>query len=285
MINSQSCNAGVASLLFPLATAIFVAAQSLPQLPPSDLIRAVVHTELASSGPDIQWKYVLEKQVDGKQETREVVETKSGSLDRLLAIAGKPLTDSQQYDELQRLLRLSHDPEAQRKLEHVRKKDADESVALLKMIPDAFLFEDSGERAGPGGDWVKLKFKPNPSFQPQTREGKVMHALAGNVWVDAKEQRLVSIDGQLLDDVKFAGGLLGHLEKGGRFSVKRSEIAHDQWELTEMDINMHGKALLFKNISVHQKELHHDFERVPDDLTIAGAAAMLTNKSLVAEKR
>ena len=111
-----------------------------------------------------------------------------------------------------------------------------------------------------------------------------MHQLAGDLWVDSKQQRLAAIEGQLLNEVKFGGGLFGHLEKGGRFKVKRTEIAPGQWELTEMEIGMRGKALLFKTISVQQKELHRDFERVPDDLTMADAAALLMNKSLVAAR-
>jgi hypothetical protein len=153
------------------------------------------------------------------------------------------------------------------------------------MIPQTFIFEYAGEHAGPKGELVKLTFKPNPNFQPPTREGKVMHELAGTLWVDIKQQRLAAIDGQLLNEVKFAGGLLGHLEKGGRFNVKRTEIAPGQWEMTDMEVNMRGKALLFKTISVRQKERHHDFERIPDDMTMADAAAMLMNKSLLAEKR
>jgi hypothetical protein len=268
-----------------MTAASFAAAQSAPPLSPADLIKAVIHTELGSNAPDAEWKYVLEKEVDGKKETRQVVETRSGSLDRLLAINGKPLSDSQQHDELQRLLQLSHSPEQQRKLAAARKKDADQTAAFLKMIPDAFVFQDSGERAGPNGDFVKLKFQPNPNYRPTTREGKVMHELAGEVWVDTKEQRLVAIDGQLLNEVKFGGGFFGHLEKGGRFSVKRVELAHGEWELTQLNVNMHGRALLFKTISVQQKELHHDFQRVPGGLTMTDAAALLMNKSLVAERR
>jgi len=286
VINPKSRTALAFVFLFRLAISTSTQAQSASQLLPSDLIKAVIHAELASSASaDIQWKYLLEKEIDGRHETRQVIETRSGSLDRLLAIAGKPLTNPQQHDELQRLLRVSHSPEEQRKLADIRKKDADQCAAFLKMIPEAFIFEYSGEHAGPNGDFVKLTFKPNPNFRPPTREGKVMHELAGDLWVDSRQQRLVAIEGQLLTEVKFAGGLLGHLEKGGRFNVKRTEIAPGQWELTEMEVNMHGKALLFKTISVQQKEQHRDFERVPDDITMADAAAMLMNKSLVAEKR
>jgi len=233
--------------------------QSNAQLSPADLVKAVIRSELNTSDvTEIRWKYLLVKDVDGKEETREVVETKTGSLDRLIAIAGRPLSDGQQRDETERILRLSHDPEEQRKLEQTRRKDAEQCNAFLQMVPDAFLFEYAGE----SGDRIKLTFQPNPTFRPPSREGKVLHEMAGEIWVDAKQQRLVSIRGQLVNEVKFAGGLLGHLEKGGQFTVKRTEIAPAHWEVTEMAVNMRGKALLFKTISVQQKELHRNFERV-----------------------
>jgi hypothetical protein len=257
-------------------------AQSNAQISPADLIKAVIRSELnPSDGSEVRWKYLQVKEVDGKQETRQVVETKSGSLDRLITIAGRPLSSGQQRDETERILRLSHNPEEQHKLEQARKKDAEQCDAFFKMVPEAFLFEFAGQ----SGNVVKLVFKPNPTFQPASREGKVLHEMAGEVWVDAKQQRLVSINGHLVNEVKFAGGLLGHLEKGGQFAVKRSEVAPDHWEVTEMAVNMHGKALLFKTISVQQKELRRNFERVPDDLTIADAAAILLQQSLIGANR
>jgi hypothetical protein len=256
--------------------------QSEAQVPAADLVKTVIRTELnAPVATEIRWKYLLDKEVDGKQETRQVVETKSGSLDRLIAIAGKPLSDAQQRDEVQRIQRFSHHPDEQRKLEQTRRKDAEQCNAFLRMIPDAFLFEYSGD----SGSLVKIAFKPNPRFNPPSREAKVLHEMAGEIWVDAQQHRLVSIRGQLMNEVKFAGGLLGHLEKGGQFTVKRTEIGSGDWELTDMAINMQGKILLFKTISVQQKELHRNFERVPDDLNLPDAAGLLLKQSLVADKR
>ena len=255
--------------------------QSNTQLSPADLVKAVIRSELNTSDvTEIRWKYLLVKEVDGRQETREVVETKSGSLDRLIAIAGRPLSAGQQHDETERILRLSHNAEEQRKLEQTRQKDAKQCNAFLQMVPDAFVFDYAGE----SGDLTKVTFQPTPAFRPPSREGKVLHEMAGEIWLDAKNQRLVSIRGQLVNEVKFAGGLLGHLEKGGEFTVKRTEIAPGHWEVTEMAVNMRGKALLFKTISVQQKELHRNFERVAADLTMSDAAALLLKESLIATK-
>lgn len=252
------------------------------QLSPTDLVKAVIRSEVQpQDASEIRWKYLLNKAVDGKQEIREVIETKSGSLDRLLATAGKPLTDAQQRDESERILRLSHSPEAQHKLEQTHRKDVAQCNAFLQMIPDAFLFEYAGESGG----LTKLIFKPNPHFQPSSREGKVLHEMAGDIWIDPKQQRLVSINGQLTNEVRFGGGLLGHLETGGEFTLKRTEVAPGHWEVSEIVVNMRGKALLFKTISVQQKEVHSDFQPVPDDLSLSNAAGLLLQQDVIAAKR
>jgi hypothetical protein len=272
----------VGVILVVVSTLGSAESQIKSRLSPADLVKAVIRRELQLPPvSEIRWKYLLDKEVDGKQEIREVVETKSGSLDRLLATAGRPLTDAQQRDETQRILRLFHSPEAQRRLEQTHRKDVVQCNAFLQMIPDAFLFEYAAESGG----LAKLIFKPNPHFEPSSREGKVLHEMAGEIWVDPKQQRLVSINGQLTNEVKFGGGFLGHLEKGGEFRLKRTEIAPGHWEVVEIVVNMRGKALLFKTISVQQREVHHNFQPVPDDLSLSDAAGLLLQQTLVAAKR
>jgi len=146
------------------------------------------------------------------------------------------------------------------------------------MIPDALLFS----YAGRDGDLIKLTYRPNPNFQPPSREARVFHAMAGEMWVHESQHRLVRITGQLVDDVKFAGRLLGHLEKGGHFAVEQSELAPGQWNLTLMEIEMKGKALFFKNIAVHQKESRKEFRAVPANLTLPDGAKLLRNEVVVA---
>jgi hypothetical protein len=129
----------------------FATAQAQPnaQLSPADLVKAVIHNELNSSDiTDIRWKYLLVKEADGKQETREVVETKSGSLDYLIAIAGRPLSTGQQRDENERILRLSHSPEEQRKLEQTRKKDAEQCDAFSRWYLRRFSLNTLGRATG-----------------------------------------------------------------------------------------------------------------------------------------
>lgn len=248
---------------------------------PTDLVKEVIYNELhPADAANVRWKYQLAKEADGKNETRSVVETSSGTIDRLLTSAGKPLTDAQDKSEAERILRLSRDPEQQRKADESRRKDAEQCNTILNMIPAAFIFSYAGQTQNA----VKLTFRPNPAFRPPSREGKVLQQMAGEMLVDINQKRLISIDGQLIHDVKFGGGLLGHLEKGGRFAVRRTQLARGDWEMTELNVNMQGKALLFKNINVQQKEVHSNFERLPDDLSLAEGANLLLRQSVIASK-
>lgn len=139
------------------------------------------------------------------------------------------------------------------------------------MLPHAFIFNYAGRQ----GDRVRLDFKPNPNFRAHTHEAEVFHAMEGSLWVDPKQNRLAEISGRLMHEVKFADGLLGHLDSGGTFVVKQEPVASGYWELTVLNVHMKGKALFFKTISVRQDYSRSDFHQVSDDLTLAQAADAL----------
>jgi len=79
--------------------------------------------------------------------------------------------------------------------------------------------------------------------------------------------------------VKFAEGLLGHLDPGGNFHVKQAEVAPGFWELTILKVNMKGKALFFKTIDVRQKMSRSAFRKVADNTSPQQAAAILKQGS------
>jgi hypothetical protein len=109
--------------------------------------------------------------------------------------------------------------------------------------------------------------------------------MEGEMWVHETQRRLVSIRGQLIANVNFAAGLLGHLEKGGHFKVEQRELLPGHWDLTFMEVDMKGKALFFKTIAVKEKEYRSDFRTVPDGLTLVEAADMLIKQVIVAANR
>lgn len=243
------------------------------QVSANQLVQRVIAHELQAEDQDhSHWMFRLqETQPATGTRTEEIIETSQGWVRRLLAINGRPLTPQERAKDNQRIQKLLSDPDEQRKDWQAIRNDVSQAQDLMKMLPDAFLYT----KAGRSGDLVKLTFRPNPKFHPNSRKAAVFHDMVGSLWLNVRKQRLVEINGHLNQEVKFAAGLLGHLDKGGTFEVKQTEFAPGYWDVTYMDVQMNGKALFFKTIAVHEKDIRSDYQRVPDHLTLAQAANLL----------
>ena len=238
----------------------------------NELVRQIVQNELQAQKNDhSHWMLRLETRKSGTTEVREVVETKDGDLDWLISVNGEPLPEDQRRERERGLQRLIHDPAELKKSKVETDEDQARSQRLLKMLPDALIFEYGEQR----GDSIELKFTPNSHFRPPSREAAVVQAMEGVLWVNLKQKRLMEISGRLTRPVKFGGGLLGHLDRGGHFYVKQEEIQAGYWELTVLNIDMKGKALLFRTIGVQEEMKRSMFRRIRDDLTAAQGANLL----------
>jgi len=268
--------------LFIVSLAGVAVSQSLSsgqQASPNDLVRATIANELRTQpASESRWMYRVERKEAGKTTEREVIQTDHGSIERLVSVDGHPLSANQELEETTRIQSLIKNVSEQRRVEQTRKKETQQCEELFKLIPGAFIFTYAGTER----NLVKLNYQPNPAFQPPTREARVFHELTGEMWIDATQRRLVRLRGQLRADVKFAGGLLGYLQKGGHFDVEQQELSSGRWELTSLDVDMQGKALLFKTIAIQQKERRTNFRTVPASLSLADAAEMLTKQVILA---
>ena len=241
-----------------------------------ELLRRVVNSELKAQANDhAQWMYEIKAGVSGKEQVKVAVQTREGYLDRLRFVNGQPITPEQEKREDQRIAALLKRPDEQKKQQRAQEQDARKTERLLKLLPDAVIARHGMRQ----GELVEILFDPNPNFHPSSHEAAVFHSMEGRIWVNTRENRLVEIEGHLTRGVKFGGGLLGHLDKGGEFHVKQSEVAPGYWEITLLHVNMHGKALFFKTIAVQENEIRTNFQRVPDSLTLSEGAEQLQKQS------
>jgi hypothetical protein len=254
---------------------------SSSQVSANDLARRVISNELKFQDDHTNWMYRLEKEQYGKKQVEEIIETKEGSLSRLLSINDQPLTAKQQAEEDQRVQELMTSRNAKRQLQRALDAETLQGRRLFTMLPDAFVFN----YAGGDGDLVKLSFRPNPNFHPPSLEARVFHDMEGEMWVDCNQERLAAFNGHLTEDVKFGFGLLGHLDKGGHFEVRQAEVVPGHWDMTTMNLEMTGKALLFKSIGVQKRENRQDFHQISDDLTLTQAADILNRHTILADNR
>src|SRR6202795_195457 len=262
-----SCLIAAASLVF-CVPAYVQNTSSDAGLSAGELLRRVVNSELKAQANDhTHWMYEVKAGVSGKEQVKVAVQTREGYLDRLRFVNGQPITPEQEKQEDQRIARLVKNPAERKKQQRAQEQDAQKTERLFKMLPDA-VTAHYGKRQG---ELVEILFKPNPHFHPPSHEAAVFHAMAGGISINTRENRLVEIEGHLTSAVKFGGGLLGHLDKGGEFHVKQSEVTPGLWEITLLHVNMRGKALFFKTIAVQENEVRTNFQRVPDNLTLSEA--------------
>ena len=257
-----------------------------PSAAAQQLVARVVQNELTAGKNDrTRWYYQSREETPGQQELKEVVETSKGNLDLLLEKDGQPVSKQELQQEQQKLRQMAQDPNALAGRQKASRSDDEKAERLMQMLPQAFLYTDEGATSE-GNE--KLSFKPNPNFDPPTREAKVFHSMVGEMVVDPKEDRLVSLSGTLNRDVTFGWGIFGRLRKGGTFAVRRVEVAPRMWKTWLTEVHISGHALFFKTISEQQHEVHSGFRQVPSNITPTQAAQMLVERAdpvSLAEKR
>ena len=198
------------------------------------------------------------------------IETPQGDLSREMQIDDRPLTPEQREKDNAYIRSIVTNPAALEKQRKDQAHDNDQAEQMLGLLPDAFIWNVTGEQ----GPLVTLSFKPDPAYTPHSMEDRVFAAMAGEVVVNREENRIYTIRGTLTGDVKFGFGIFGRLHKGGTFEVERREVVPGHWQMIETHVHLNGKALFFKTIGDQEDEKRGDFKLSPAK-TIAQASQLL----------
>jgi hypothetical protein len=245
-----------------------------------ELVRATVANEVAANN-DSSMKHMFraDKQTAQGSQTRLYVETREAIAGMTIAYNNKRLTPQDMAGEENRLTGLAGNAEQLKRKHSQEQENADRTLRIVKALPDAFLYQYDGQEPADGGEsdvpWVRLRFRPNPAYQPPTHAEQVLVGMQGFLVIDPVARRIAKIDGTLFKEVEFGWGLLGHLDKGGHFLVEQRDVGNDCWEVSHMSLNFAGKILMFKTISIKSDEVFSDFQRVPNDTTFAQGVQML----------
>lgn len=260
------------------------------QLPPVELVRQAVNNEVGSnnsSGRHFMFKDT--KKTAHLNQVKLMVETRDATAGMLIANDGRPLSPQERSQEEARLANYLQNPQELTKKRKQEKEDADHTMRILKALPDAFLYQTDGTEPGtavvghPGDELVRLKFRPNPNYDPPTRTEQVLTGMQGYLLIDATEKRLAEINATLVKEVGFGWGILGHLDRGGRFLVEQADVGGHNWEITHMELSFTGKILLLKKLSIQSTDTFTDFRPVPSDLTFAQGVELLKKQASQAD--
>ena len=270
----------VAIAALALVSRVFAFSADQSSESPIELVRRTVQGEIAT-GNGAKAMFTDHKVTPQGSQTKLVVETREGTAGMVVATDNKPLSREQRQAEEARLEGLVNNPEGLKRKQRSEKEDTEHVTRIMRALPDAFLYEPDGSAVGnqeigkPGDQLVRLKFRPNPKYNPPSHVEQVLTAMQGYVLIDANQHRIAKMDGTLTKEVSFGWGILGHLDRGGHFLVEQAEVVPGDWEVTHMSLSFTGKELLFKSISVKSDEVFSNFRPVPSNLTFAQGVDLL----------
>jgi hypothetical protein len=255
-----------------------------PEMPAADLVRSTVANEVAAAN-STKTKHMFRsrRETPRGSQARLYVETNQALAALTIASNDRALTPEEQQKEIGHLAWLTDNPDQLRKKGAREKEDEERSLRIVKALPDAFLYEYAGKgnsepsTGKPGDELVRLTFKPNPGYVPPSRVEEVLAGMQGDLLIDVDAHRLTRIDGTLFREVTFGWGIIGHLNKGGHFLVRQADLGlgDGAWGITEISLDITGKILLFKGLSMVSDEKLSDFRSVPSDLTFSQAVNLL----------
>jgi hypothetical protein len=265
-----------------------LAAADQPPVRPEELVRRAVNSELKANQDGPKHMFRDRKEAPSGSQTRLIVETRDAMAGLVIAINDKPLTFDERQAEISRVSRFLNNPDELRRRQLHEKDEADYVNRIMRALPVAFLYEYEGTESGTqnvgkaGDPLVRLKFRPNPRYDPPSHVEQVLTGMEGYILVDAAKFRIARIDGTLQKEVGFGWGILGHLDRGGHFLIEQGDVGDDSdWAITRMDLAVTGKVLFFKTINFKQVEVCSDFHSVPRDLTFAQGLEMLQKQEKV----
>jgi hypothetical protein len=219
-------------------------------------------------------RYRLRKTSPRLTSTKEIVETRDGDVARLLSINDQPLSAEDEQREQARLQGLIDNPSLQQHRKQSEDSDTARALKVLRVLPSAFLYQFAGVGAGPTGPVDKFSFKPNPQFDPPDLETGILTAMAGELWIDPAEERVVRLAGSLQQDKDFGLGILGALDKGGWIEIEQADVGAHQWRIVHLKLVMNGR-ILFKAKNSNSTQDYSGFTPLSPDLTYRQAIEML----------
>jgi hypothetical protein len=252
-----------------------------PALTPAEA-QALVERALATESRAAQemgnashpMRYRLRKSSLNLTSTKEIIETREGYVARLLSINDQPLSPPDEQKEQARLQSLMDDPSLQQHRKRSEDSDAARALKVLRVLPTAFLYEFAGTGTGPAGPVEKFSFKPNPHFEPPDLETGILTAMAGEIWIDPAQERVVRLQGALQQDKDFGWGILGELDKGGTVEIEQADVGDHQWRIVHLKLVMNGRVL-FKAKNSNSVQEYTEFAPLPADLSYKKAIEML----------
>jgi hypothetical protein len=267
------------------AVASCVLAQSPAQAPdlqastPQSWAEAAANNELRIIDDDGSFplRYRMRK-VDAKGDTtRDVIESRQGTVARLVQRNGQPITAAEDAAERERLQAQINSPSDFAK-HHKRDNAArNYSMELVRQTSHAMIFTytpGQPQRPNFAGPQIVLDFTPDPHYKPSSLIDDTLTGIEGRVWIDRKSQRVLRVEGHVLHPIDFGWGVLGRIYPGGHVEFEQTNAGSDRWAYAHVREDLTIRMII-KTMQEHQSMDAADFQLLPAPLNYQEAIRIL----------
>lgn len=182
---------------------------------------------------------------------------------------GQPLSEEQQKKEEEKTRKRIEElqkQEAKKEAKEERAKEQgkqqkDEDEVTIETFLRACQFVNPRRERYRGEDVLVFDFEPNPEFKPHKLEEKVVHELAGVVWIDEKAHDVARLEAYFVGDFRFGGGLIANLQKGTSFVFEQAYLNNEVWLPTYEEAHVGARVLLLKSFKVNEVVRYSDYKK------------------------
>ena len=218
------------------------------------LISDVAANEVkAIQHPDSYLRYRM-RSIDRKGDRlRDIVESKDGTVARLIQSDGKPLTSEEDQAERDRLSNMIESPAAFARHIHGDATGKNLAIDLIRLMPDAMIYTYvPGQPQIASGNirrQLVLDYAPNPRWSPPGTTAEALTGLRGRMWIDPDTRELLRMEGFIFRGVNFGWGVLAHIYPGGKLSLDQTSVGRDRLIFTRFTEDVKVKALMVKTLN------------------------------------
>jgi hypothetical protein len=122
-------------------------------------------------------------------------------------------------------------------------------------------FHVAGSAMHEGAEVWVIKFVPKPKAQPSTREGKLAQQFVGTAFVHKRQNEVMRVEATATRDLTVGWGVVARVNKGAEGSITRRQVDDRLWMPSEARLTGHGRALLFRRLTINHVTEWFDYER------------------------
>ncbi len=208
--------------------------------------------------------------VDAKGDVvRDVIESKDGTVARLIMRESRPLTTEEDLAERQRLQAMLDSPAAFAR--HIKNDQSGKKIAaeMIRQLPDAMIFSyapgqpQREDKSVEDAVQVVVDFKPNPAWNPPDMTSEALMGLEGRAWIDPRTHFMTRLECRVFRGVNFGWGLFAHIYPGGAASFEQVRVTDQRWIFSHFIEHATVRALMVKTFKENSDVQGSNFSPVP----------------------